>query len=56
MKGFKSAGQAQRSSPPTTIDNLFHLRRNHDPAEQYPADPDPAFQAWAEVAGVAALA
>ena len=57
MKRFKSAGQAQRFlAAHDQINNLFHLRRNHVPADQHRADRTQAFQAWAEVTGVAALA
>jgi hypothetical protein len=35
---------------------LIHLRRDHLPATQYRAARTQAFQAWAEVTGVAALA
>ena len=38
------------------INNLFHLRRDHIPADQYRAARTQAFQAWAEVTGMAALA
>ena len=56
MKRFKSAGQAQRFlAAHDQINNLFHLRRNHVPADQYRAARTQAFQAWAEVTGVAAL-
>ena len=57
MKRFKSAGQAQRFlSAHDQINNLFHLRRDHIPADQYRAVRTQAFQTWAEVTGVAALA
>jgi putative transposase len=57
MKRFKSAGQAQRFlAAHDQINNLFHLRRNHVPADQYRAARTQASQAWAEVTGVAALA
>ena len=57
MKRFKSAGQAQRFlSAHDGINNLFHLRRDHVPADQYRAARAQAFQSWAEVTGVAALA
>ena len=57
MKRFKSAGQAQRFlSAHDQINNLFHLRRDHVPADQYRAARTQAFQTWAEVTGVAALA
>ena len=57
MKRFKSAGQAQRFlSTHDGINNLFHLRRHQVPATQYRATRTQAFQAWAEVTGVAAAA
>src|SRR4051794_19511256 len=57
MKRFTSAGQAQRFlSAHDQINNLFHLRRNHLLAVQYRAARTQAFQTWAEVIGVAALA
>jgi putative transposase len=57
MKGFKSPGQAQRFlSAHDGINNLFHLRRDHRSAAQYRAARTQAFQTWAAVTGVAALA
>ena len=57
MKRFKSAGQAQRFlSAHDQINNLFPLRRDHVPADQYRAARAQAFQSWAEVTGVAVLA
>src|SRR4051794_9490742 len=57
MKRFKSAGQAQRFlSAHDQINNLFHLRRDHVTASEYRAARTQAFQTWAEVTGVAALA
>jgi putative transposase len=57
MKRFKSAGQAQRFlAAHDQINNLFHLRRDHVPADQYRAARTQAFQTWAEVTGVAAVA
>ena len=57
MKGFKSAGQAQRFlSAHDGISNLFHLRRHQVPALQYRAVRTQAFQVWAEVTGVTAAA
>jgi putative transposase len=57
MKRFKSPGQAQRFlAAHDGINNLFHLRRDHVTASQYRAARAQAFQAWAEVTGVAALA
>src|SRR5215211_3239124 len=57
MKRFKSAGQAQRFlSAHDQINNLFHLRRDHVLASEDRAARTQAFQTWAEVTGVAALA
>src|SRR3954453_17882064 len=57
MKRFKSARQAQRFlSAHDQINNLFHPRRDHIPADQYSAARAQAFQTWAEVTGAAALA
>jgi putative transposase len=57
MKRFKSSRQAQRFlSAHDQINNLFYLRRDHVPADQYRAARTQAFQAWAEVTGVAAFA
>jgi len=57
MKRFKSAGQAQRFlSAHGRINNLFHLRRNHLSADQYRVALAQAFQAWAEITGVAGMA
>src|ERR671916_763886 len=57
MKWFKSAGQAQRFlSAHDQINNLFHLRRDHIPASEYRAARTQAFQAWAEVTGITAIA
>src|SRR3954469_8671443 len=57
MKRFKSARQAQRFlSAHDRIANLFHLRRDHLSASEYRAARARAFQTWAEVTGVAALA
>src|SRR3954452_8343273 len=57
MKRFTSAGQAQRFlSAHDQINNLFHLRRDHRPADQDRAARTQAFQTWAEVTGVAARA
>src|SRR3954470_7476197 len=51
MKRFKSARQAQRFlSAHDQINNLFHLRRDHLPADQYRAAR--AFQAWHDVCGI----
>ena len=57
MKRFKSPGQAQRFlSTHDQINNLFHLHHDHLPAVQYRAARTQAFQTWAEVTGLAALA
>ena len=57
MKRFKSPGQTQRFlSAHDQINNLFHLCRDHRPADQYRAARTQAFQTWAEVTGVAARA
>src|SRR5918998_22756 len=57
MKRFKSPRQAQRFlSAHDQIDNLFHLRRDHVTAVRYRAARTRAFEAWAEVSGVAAAA
>ena len=57
MKRFKSAGQAQRFlSAHDQINNLFHLHRDYVTARVYRAVRIQAFQTWAKVTGVAALA
>ena len=57
MKRFKSAGQAQRFlSAHDSINNLFHLRRDHVTAAQYRAARTQAFATWAEVTGAKAAA
>ena len=57
MKRFKSPGQAQRFlSAHDGINNFFLLRRHRVPAAQYRATRTVAFQAWAEITGVAAAA
>jgi putative transposase len=57
MKRFKSPRQAQRFlSAHDQISNLFHLRRDHVTAVRYRAARTRAFEAWAEVSGVAAAA
>ena len=57
MKRFKSAGQAQRFlSAHDQINNVFPLRRDHVPAIDYRAARRRAFEVWAEVSGVAAVA
>ena len=57
MKRFKSPRQAQRFlSAHGQIGNLFHLRRDHLSAVEYRAARMRAFETWAEVSGVTALA
>src|SRR5829696_6851016 len=57
MKRFKSPGQAQRFlSAHDQIGNLFQLRRDHVTAVEYRPALTRAFEMWAEVSGVAALA
>src|SRR3954468_23957660 len=57
MKRFKSARQAQRFlSAHDGINNLFHLRRDHRPADQYRAARTQAFQTWTAATGVAVRA
>src|ERR687890_597409 len=57
MRRFKSPRQAQRFlSAHDQIDNLFHLRRDHVTAVQYRAARTRAFETWAKVSGVTALA
>ena len=57
MKRFKSARHAQRLlAAHDQASNLFHLRRDHDPAAQCRAARAQAFRTWAEVTGVAAAA
>src|SRR5215208_6637246 len=57
MKRFKSPRQAQRFlSAHAGINNLFHLHRDHLPADQYRAARAEAFQTWAEISGAAAIA
>src|ERR671917_21520 len=57
MKRFKSPRQAQRFlSAHDQIDNLFHLRRDHVSASEHRAARTRAFETWAEVSGVTALA
>jgi putative transposase len=52
MKRFKSPRQMQRFlSAHDGINNLFYLRRDHLPADQYRANRTQAFQTWAEVTG-----
>ena len=57
MKRFESARQAQRSlSAHGQISDLFHLRRDHVTASEYRAARARAFETWADVSGVAAVA
>ncbi|MBV8736805.1 MAG: IS6 family transposase [Alphaproteobacteria bacterium] len=57
MKRFKSAGQVQRFlATHDQINNFFHLRRDHVPADQYRAARTQVFQTWSEITGAAALA
>ena len=57
MKRFKSPRQAQRFlSAHNQVNNLFHLRRDHVTASQYRAARARAFEAWADISGVAAAA
>src|SRR3712207_6259889 len=57
MKRFKSPRQAQRFlSAHDQIGNLFHLRRDHVSAVRYRATRARAFETWAEVSGIVALA
>ena len=57
MKRFKSPRQAQRFlAAHAQVNNLFHLRRDHLPAPNYRAARTQAFQTWAELTGIAALA
>lgn len=57
MKRFKSASHAQRFlSAHNGIGNLFRLRRHQVPAAQYQVARTQAFEAWAEVTGVATSA
>jgi putative transposase len=57
MKRFTSARRAQRFlSAHDQINNLFHLRRDHVTAGEYRAARACAFEAWAEISGVAATA
>src|ERR671926_1829411 len=57
MKRFKSARQAQRFlSAHDQVNDLFHLRRDHVSAIEFRAARARAFEAWAEISGVAAAA
>ena len=57
MKRFKSAGQAQRFlAAHDQINNLFPLCREYVPATDYRAARRRAFEVWAEVSGIAAVA
>jgi putative transposase len=56
MKRFKSAGQAQRFlSADDAINNLFHLHRDHLPADQYRLARTRAFQTWTEIVGAVGM-
>ena len=55
MKRLKSARQAQRFLA-ASINNLFHLRRDHVTADQYRASRARAFDVWAAVTGAAVAA
>jgi len=55
VKRFKSARQAQRFlSAHDQIANLFHLRRDHVSAGEHRAARARAFEAWADISGLAA--
>ncbi len=55
MKRFKSARHAQRFlSAHDQIANLFHLHRDHVSASEHRAARARAFEAWADISGVAA--
>jgi putative transposase len=55
MKRFKSARQAQRFlSAYDQIANLFHLCRDHVTASEHRAARARAFEAWADISGLAA--
>jgi putative transposase len=55
MKQFKSAWQAQRLlSAHNQINSLFHPRRDHATAIQYRAAGARAFEACANISGIAA--
>ena len=57
MKRFKSAGQAQWFlAAHDQINNLFPLGRDYVPATDYRAARRRAFEVWAEVSGIAAVA
>jgi putative transposase len=57
MKRFKSAKQAQRFlAAHEPINNLFHLRCDHVPADQYRASRAKAFNVWVAVTGAAVTA
>jgi putative transposase len=52
MRRFKSPGQAQRFlSAHDSINNLFHLHREHITAAQYREARMRAFEIWAEISG-----
>ncbi len=57
MKHFKSPRQAQRFlSAHDQVNNLFHLRRDHVSASEYRAARARAFEAWADITGIATAA
>jgi putative transposase len=57
IKRFKSPRQVQRFlSAHDGINNLFHLNRDHVPADPYRAARARAFKMWNEISGVAAAA
>ncbi len=57
MKRFNSPRQAQRFlSVHDRVNNLFRLRRGHVSASEYRAARARAFEAWADIGGVAAAA
>src|SRR6478752_3207872 len=57
MKRFKPARQAHRFlSAHDQITNFFHLRRDHVSASEYRAARARAFNAWADISGIAAAA
>ena len=57
MKRFKPPRQVQRFlAAHDQINNLFHLRRDHVTASEHRAARARAFEAWADISGVAAAA
>ena len=57
-RGLTTEGPLQKRflSAHDQISNLFHLRRDHVTAVQHRAARVRAFEAWAEVSGIVALA